>query len=434
MQDAPSQPGYPTHAGDAHGALQAAVERLGRAHTFGELNACRQECLRLAEELKNADARGNDMAEQLLVINKVLQQELQRAKLRADSFEKCTRWRLRFACGKVMLSGAFEKVLEHSIANACGIEPQRVVVLRSSSETGEVDITFQSENAFELISQVKRQLDDASSPLRTGSLAEFVPHLLLLSTVLPSQHCVWSPSSLAPAPAPRDQRAAATGSFHLDDDGQVRSSSPEGSDDESDVRKRPEYWGVYVSDLSEFHKCIHDELLAYCEDHRLCFDKGECTHLCKPAMDCKWADHAGIHFRTIHPHEQAPKLAANMHSVVGRYVKPQTKDAAKSWALMRHPNGLRITHFITHTWEEAFADFVSSLERALSPDDVVWVCSFALDQNADIGHLLNVELLKSPFALALRRASKQLGLASSSAVMVRIRAARLSWGGVSVSR
>ena len=90
-----------------------------------------QECLRLAEELKNADARGNDMAEQLLVINKagllhsrvictsmcctcmathpvklcvsspqVLQQELQRAKLRADSFEKCTRWRLRFACGK----------------------------------------------------------------------------------------------------------------------------------------------------------------------------------------------------------------------------------------------------------------------------------------------------------------------------------------------
>ena len=218
-------------------------------------------------------------------------------------------------CLQVMLSGAFEKVLEHSIANACGIEPQRVVVLRSSSETGEVDITFQSENAFELISQVKRQLDDASSPLRTGSLAEFVPHLLQLSTVLPSQHCVWSPSSLAPAPAPRDQRAAATGSFHLDDDGQVRSSSPEGSDDESDVRKRPEYWGVYVSDLSEFHKCIHDELLAYCEDHRLCFDKGECTHLCKPAMDCKWGDHAGIHFRTIHPHEQAPKLAANMHSV-----------------------------------------------------------------------------------------------------------------------
>lgn len=39
---------------------------------------------------------------------------------------------------------------------------------------------------------------------------------------------------------------------------------------------------------------------------------------------------------------------------------------------------------------------------------MVWICSLALDQNADIAKLLKGELSKSPFALALQRAAKQL--------------------------
>lgn len=181
----------------------------------------------------------------------------------------------------------------------------------------------------------------------------------------------------------------------------------ESSDDEVDVRKRPEYWGVRVRELAQFHQTIREELVAYCADHMMRFGANGCIHLCKKGS-CKWGDHSGIQHQKLEDKSGASELLPNMHAVVARYVKPQTRDVGKSWALKLHPEGLRITHFITHTWEELFADFVGSLEHALDAEDVVWVCSLALDQNADIGKLLNVELSKSPFALALQRASKQL--------------------------
>jgi hypothetical protein len=97
----------------------------------------------------------------------------------------------------------------------------------------------------------------------------------------------------------------------------------------------------------------------------------------------------------------------NMHSVVAREIKPRTKPHGCSFARMLNPEGLEITAFVTHTWEERFDHFVGTLEMALGPKEVVWVCSCALDQNADIKQLLDSDdLLLSPFAKALRHAPK----------------------------
>jgi len=107
---------------------------------------------------------------------------------------------------------------------------------------------------------------------------------------------------------------------------------------------------------------------------------------------------------------EASKVQAmqpNMHLVVGREIKPRTKPFECSLALVKNPNGLRITTFVTHTWEEPFDHFTGTLEMALNPNEVVWICSIALDQNADIKKALDSEdLLQSPFAKALRFAPK----------------------------
>lgn len=60
------------------------------------------------------------------------------------------------------------------------------------------------------------------------------------------------------------------------------------------------------------------------------------------------------------------------------------------------------------SYQENFEDFVWTLQTALSQDDVVWVCSFALNQNADIEQAISGELIDCPFAVALRHAVKQL--------------------------
>ncbi|CAK9116050.1 unnamed protein product [Durusdinium trenchii] len=406
--------GYGADSQDAVAALQAAVERLGRAHDFRALAEGRQECVRLAEELKHSqstqqtESTGKGVKEKLLSINKVLHDELRKERLRGDSFEKCARWRLCFHPDKVAFTRAFEDLLEQSIATACGIQRQRVVVLHSCKDTAEVDFTIQAgeTSAHALVEVLQSQLADERPELRTGAFAKFACSICRLSIILPSPTCLWTDES--------NNRDAACISLDLLQDFELQqaaygpseqpASEIEVSDDEADVRKRPEYWGVRVRELAQFHSSIREELLAYCSVHEMCFEPTGCVHLCKKS--CTW-DHSGIQHR-LKEDKSGTQLLPNMHAVVAKYIKPQTKELGKSWALMRHPDGLRITHFITHTWEELFADFVASLESALDPDDVVWVCSLALDQNADIGKLLNVELSKSPFALALKRASKQL--------------------------
>jgi len=177
---------------------------------------------------------------------------------------------------------------------------------------------------------------------------------------------------------------------------------------------QPQCWGIRLSQLLEFRNEVFDEsdpdnLHAYCKCHNLMFVDGAPLHVCLKDV-CPYGDHRGVPFI---PLCDAPvgcemqSLAPNMHAVVGREIKPRTKTAGCSYALMKNPQGLEITAFVTHTWEERFDQFVGTLEMALRPEEVVWVCSFALDQNADISKLLDSDdLLCSPFAKALRHAPK----------------------------
>merc|ERR1712190_542748 len=61
----------------------------------------------------------------------------------------------------------------------------------------------------------------------------------------------------------------------------------------------------------------------------------------------------------------------------------------------------KVQTFVSHCWNEIFAEFVGTMIESLSPGAVIWVCSFALPQNVDVGMQLSSSLQESPFARAL---------------------------------
>jgi len=177
---------------------------------------------------------------------------------------------------------------------------------------------------------------------------------------------------------------------------------------------QPQRWGIQLQQLTDFKNEILNEkssenLECYCKAHKFTFIRGSCVHVCL-SSPCPYGDHRGVPHVPVEgvpPQEHLQTMLPNMHAVVARELKPRTKPYGCSYALLTNPEGLEITSFVTHTWEEPFRHFVGTLEMALRPDDVVWVCSFALDQNADIKKLLDSDdLLRSPFAKALRHAPK----------------------------
>eukprot|EP00933_Yihiella_yeosuensis_P074109 TRINITY_DN8293_c0_g5_i1.p1 TRINITY_DN8293_c0_g5~~TRINITY_DN8293_c0_g5_i1.p1 ORF type:complete len:766 (+),score=187.57 TRINITY_DN8293_c0_g5_i1:29-2299(+) len=179
---------------------------------------------------------------------------------------------------------------------------------------------------------------------------------------------------------------------------------------------QPEYWGISLQDLMEFRDEILNEkdkesLHNYCQKHKYYLHEGRCVHACLEDP-CPFEDHKSVGFLPI---IKVPaglplqKMIPNMHQVVAREIKPRTHKHGCSFALMKHPEGVKISAFITHTWDENFKDFINTLRMALDPEDVVWVCSFALDQNNTAGiksMLAKSDLDQCPFALALSNAPK----------------------------
>ena len=174
-----------------------------------------------------------------------------------------------------------------------------------------------------LAQDLQLQLSDASSPFRTGAFAPFASHIAQLSGVLPSPHSLWTPGS----PGPRDAEEAicldpvAEGLSKLNELADVGAHSDD-EEHEEDVVKRPEYWGLRVRDLSEFHTAIRDELVGYCEDHRMRFQHGQCVHVCKHGDTCPWGDHAGVlHDKTCKSAETSGQpLLPNMHAALGLHL------------------------------------------------------------------------------------------------------------------
>lgn len=186
----------------------------------------------------------------------------------------------------------------------------------------------------------------------------------------------------------------------------------------------PQRWGLPVQALIQLRDEIlnisrEGNLVGYCRDHGYMFRGGRCLHVCLGTMPCRYSedheygDHRGvdyIHRNQLAAGEKFEQMRPDMHAVVAREVKPRTRRAKSSFALMLSPQGLDVSTFVTHTWEELFDNFVTTVQSALDPQETVFVCSFALDQNIDIKatHLANDDLSESPFAQALMHAKTHL--------------------------
>mmetsp|Transcript_43851 Transcript_43851/g.115716 ORF Transcript_43851/g.115716 Transcript_43851/m.115716 type:complete len:551 (+) Transcript_43851:192-1844(+) len=184
-----------------------------------------------------------------------------------------------------------------------------------------------------------------------------------------------------------------------------------------DLRVAAEYWGVTVGDLCTFYDEIKEDMDDYRHVHRFAMKDNKPTHLCCEGAMCKFRrktspemdedEHKGV----WHEHDEggleAKDLSPDMHLVVARYIKPKTKHY-DSFSRMLYPKGLKINRFVTHSWSEKFSDFVSTLAAALNKEVVVWVCSFALNQNASISDTLGKSMSECPFYVALKQATMQV--------------------------
>ena len=163
--------------------------------------------------------------------------------------------------------------------------------------------------AHAAIEELRSQLADDSSALWNGTLSKFASHIERFSAILPSPHCLWTPEHKVLQEPSISQQV-----FENLQDLEGNPEHRESSDDEVDVRKRPEYWGVRVRELAQFHQSIREELAAYCADHMMRFGASGCVHLCKKGP-CKWGDHSGIQHQKLEDKSNASELLPNMHAV-----------------------------------------------------------------------------------------------------------------------
>jgi len=173
----------------------------------------------------------------------------------------------------------------------------------------------------------------------------------------------------------------------------------------------PEFWGMTVDQLLAFREEHLPRLKAYCEDHRLA--EGDRTHVCLQSP-CPH-DHGDADYRPRcacpeKQEEALQPLPLNMHLVVALVIRPSTREhmGTHGYAvLLNRETPKKAETFISHCWNELFEDFTRTL-GTLRRETVVWVCSFALPQNIDIGRLLCNDLASCPFAKALLASDRVL--------------------------
>ena len=182
----------------------------------------------------------------------------------------------------------------------------------------------------------------------------------------------------------------------------------------------PEFWSLAVWHVGKFLKDHVGALEKYCENHTLHITSDpvpECWHICRePNCPMDHGDVPHAHFST-----EGDPLEANMHVVVSYLIKPMTNERVQPlvssgkvargtlgmWAYLTEGRIRRAKTFVSHCWNEKFKDFVDTLYW-LDPEDDVWICSFALPQNINIGEVLGKKPSNSPFAQALRQSQQVL--------------------------
>jgi hypothetical protein len=100
----------------------------------------------------------------------------------------------------------------------------------------------------------------------------------------------------------------------------------------------------------------------------------------------------------------------SMRAINEAIIIPKCGRNGVSYSQMLNPGGCWVEAFITHCWDEPFADFVNSIRNAFRPftrKPNLWICAFAIQQgdHQTIERQLGADLRESPFAQALSRAS-----------------------------
>eukprot|EP00929_Paragymnodinium_shiwhaense_P036022 TRINITY_DN19356_c0_g1_i3.p1 TRINITY_DN19356_c0_g1~~TRINITY_DN19356_c0_g1_i3.p1 ORF type:complete len:757 (+),score=37.20 TRINITY_DN19356_c0_g1_i3:104-2374(+) len=103
------------------------------------------------------------------------------------------------------------------------------------------------------------------------------------------------------------------------------------------------------------------------------------------------------------------RTGPSIYTVNEQFIKPRTlKGGGSSWALMKHPGGLKCDLFITHAWSEGVFEFIDKVLQSWPLGaSGAYCCMLSNPQNLDISALIN-DPLDSPFYHALFSASHVL--------------------------
>eukprot|EP00443_Scrippsiella_acuminata_P044682 CAMPEP_0115285424 /NCGR_PEP_ID=MMETSP0270-20121206/61415_1 /TAXON_ID=71861 /ORGANISM="Scrippsiella trochoidea, Strain CCMP3099" /LENGTH=335 /DNA_ID=CAMNT_0002702429 /DNA_START=46 /DNA_END=1054 /DNA_ORIENTATION=+ len=98
-----------------------------------------------------------------------------------------------------------------------------------------------------------------------------------------------------------------------------------------------------------------------------------------------------------------------MRDVVALAIEPHCAQHGSSYAMSQNPQGLRVSGFVTHCWDERFSKFVSSIQKMIGSmfkKPALFICSFSLFQGdaAQIAAQIDVPIDQSPFIRALEQA------------------------------
>jgi len=99
------------------------------------------------------------------------------------------------------------------------------------------------------------------------------------------------------------------------------------------------------------------------------------------------------------------RIGPSIYTVNQQFIKPETAAAGNmSWALMKHPEGLKCDLFVTHAWQEGIYEFIDKVLHAWPRDARhAYCCMLSNPQNLDISDLIKTPR-SSPFARALESA------------------------------
>lgn len=103
----------------------------------------------------------------------------------------------------------------------------------------------------------------------------------------------------------------------------------------------------------------------------------------------------------------------NLYIMVNDFVKPMTQGKGMGYALMKNQDApLGVNVMVSHCWGENAKEFIESLERSASKDDVMFICAFSIYQNEDsigptIEEQLGTDPPDSPFERVLQRIQHQ---------------------------